>query len=264
MNEEFCKAKHVGILVSLALFMAIVAMASYATLNFEKVDFINPTPATISVSGEGEVLAVPDIGQFSFSVTAKADGASEAQELSGTKINDIYTYLLEQGIEEKDIKTQNYNLYPKWDYVEKICEFGVRCGSERVQDGFEVSQTVSVKIRDTKTSGAVISGVGERGATNISGLNFTIDDTDLLKEEARAMAIEDAKAKADTLAEQLGVKIVRLASYNENGGGYYEKSYDTRAMSLGMAEDEGGFGGAEMPVGEESTKVIVNVTFEVK
>ena len=70
----------------------------------EKVDFINPTPATISVAGEGEVLAVPDIGEFSFSVEASADDVTVAQEESGTKVNAILAYLAEQGIAETDIK----------------------------------------------------------------------------------------------------------------------------------------------------------------
>jgi len=244
--------------------MAIIAMASYATLNFYKVDFLNPTPATISVSGEGEVMAVPDVGQFSFAVKAEAEDAATAQEESGLKINEIISYLKEQGIEDKDIKTQNYNLYPTYRYEDKICPVGTYCPRERVEDGFEVSQTVQVKVRNTDDSGKIIAGVGERGATNISGLNFVIDDTDVLRTEAREKAIADAKEKAERLAEQLGVRITRLASYYEDGGSYYEPyKMETRAVSLDMAE-EAGFGGATMPVGEESTTVRVNVTFEVK
>lgn len=265
MNEGFFNTKQMRLLGGLTLLMALIAMGSYATLNFEKVGFLNPVPATISVSGEGEVFAPADIGQFSFSVNAEGESASEAQEESGTKINDIIAYLKEQGIEDKDIKTQNYNLYPKWRYEERVCAFNSYCPpGERVQDGFEATQSVTVRVRDTKMAGAIVAGVGERGATNISGLNFTIDDVETLREEARALAIEDAKTKAQVLAEQLGVSVVRLASYYENGGGYPEPYYfEAKAMAMDSAE-EGGFGGAEMPVGENSTKVTVNVTYEVR
>lgn len=264
MKEGFFEAKPMRVLGALALFMVVVALGSYATLNFEKVDFLNPVPATISVSGEGEVLAVPDVGQFSFSVNAEGEDAAEAQELSGTKVNEILAYLKEQGVEDKDVKTQNYNLYPKWRYEQRVCPSNLYCPpGERVKDGFEVSQTVTVKIRETDTSGAIVAGVGERGATNISGLNFTVDDTDSLKEEARKLAIEDAKAKAEILADQLGVRIIRLASYNEGGGNYRQPYYEAKAMSLDFAEDES-FGGAEMPVGENSTNVTVNIIYEVK
>jgi len=168
-----------------------------------------------------------------------------------------------EGIEEKDIKTQNYNLYPKWRWEERVCPAGSYCPGEQVQDGFEVSQTVTVKVRETSRSGEIISGVGERGATNISNLSFTVDDTDKLRGEAREMAITDAKEKADKLAEQLGVEIVRITGYYENGGGFYEPYYEARAMNLDAAE-EAGFGGAKMPVGEQETMVTVNVTYEVK
>ena len=130
-------------------------------------------------------------------------------------------------------------------------------------DGFEVTQTVSVKVRQTDEAGGIIAGVGERGATNISSLNFTIDDTDELTAEARAAAITDAQEKAQVLAKQLGVQIMRLANYSEAGGGY-QPYYNDRAMSLDGDATEEAFGGAKMPVGEESTKVQVNLTYEVK
>jgi len=263
MEGGFFNTMQMRILGGLAILMFMITMASYATLNFEKVEFLNPAPATISVSGEGEALAVPDIGQFSFSVNAEGTGAAEAQEESGTKINAILAYLKEQGIEDKDIKTQNYNLREKWKYEQRICPVGSYCPGERVKDGFEVTQTVSVKLRDTDMSGTVIAGIGELGATNISSLNFTVDDMDALRAEARAAAIEDAKKKAAVLAEQLNVRVVRLVAFNESGGYYQPKYMDTRMMAMEMAEDEG-FGGADMPVGEESTTVRVDVVYEVR
>jgi uncharacterized protein YggE len=95
-------------------------------------------------------LAVPDVGQFSFSVMAEGPDATVAQEKSGVKINDIVKYLKEQGIEEKDIKTLGYNLSPKWRYEEKPCPFGSYCPpGEQIQDGFEVSQTIYSKKFET-------------------------------------------------------------------------------------------------------------------
>ena len=259
---EYFKTAPMRILGSLLLFMALIALGSYAKLNFAKIEFINPSPATISVSGEGEVLAVPDIGQFSFSVNAEGDDAAKAQEESGTKINAILAYLKELSIEDKDVKTQNYNLYPKWRYEERLCLTNSYCPpGDRVQDGFEVSQTVSVKVRDTKTAGVIIAGVGDKGATNISNLNFTIDDVDALRAEAREAAIKDAEEKAGLLADQLGVQVVRLINYNEGGG--YQSYAETRTMSFDSAK-EVGFGGPELPVGEQSTKVQVTITYEVR
>lgn len=261
--EGFFQNYQARVLGLLTLLMLIIALGSYAIVNFEMIDSIDQNPATISVSGEGEVLAVPDIGQFSFAVTAEADTASEAQEASGTKINAILTYLSEQGIAERDIKTQNYNLFPKWRYEQAFCVANSYCPpGEQIQDGFEVSQTVSVKVRKTDEAGAIIAGVGERGATNISSLNFTVDDVEALRTQARAAAIEDAQVKAKILADQLGVRLVELVSFYEEGG-YPEPYYkESQVMTFDSAEES--FGGAGLPVGEDSTKVRVNVTYKIK
>lgn len=263
MESGLFNSKCGQFLGSLTLVAAICALGSYALLNLQKSDFINPMPATISVTGEGEVLAVPDIGQFSFSVEAEGVDAAEAQEASGTKINAIISYLQEFGVAEKDIKTQNYNLYPKWRYEEQVCPVGTFCRGERVQDGFSVSQSVMVKVRDTEQAGEIISGVGELGATNISSLAFTTDDTDVLKAQARTLAIEDAKEKAQILATDLGVELLQISSYYEENN-YYEPYYDTRMMAMedGMGGAE--FGGPELPMGENSTTVRVNLTYQVQ
>ncbi len=259
--ESFFSIKHNRLLGTAVLAMAALALVSYAILNFRMTTTMYPMPTNISVTGEGDATAVPNVGQFSFSVSAEGATASEAQELSGTKINDILAYLKEQGVEEKDIKTQNYNLYPRYRYEERMCAFGSYCPpGEQIQDGFTVSQTVEVKVRDTAKSGALIAGVGEKGATDISGLNFIVDDTSAVKAEARSKAIADAKAKAEKLASDLGVDLVRITSYYENEGYYAEPYY----AKMEMSADSSGFGGAEMPVGENSTKVQVNISYEVK
>lgn len=262
MQGEFWQSRPMRMMTALALLMVIIALGSYASLNFEKVLYVNPTVATVSVSGTGEVLAIPDIGQFSFSVEAKDEEAVTAQELSGTKINDIIAYLKEQGIEEKDIKTQNYNLYPQWRWETEICPAGSYCPGRQVQDGFLVTQTISVKVRETDKAGALIAGVGERGATNISNLNFTIDDLEMVKAEARAKAIADAKTKAAELANQLGVRIVRLVSYYEQEG--YYAPYAVKGLGGMEAQDEAQFLAPDLPTGEESTKVQINLTYEIK
>lgn len=250
---------------ALAVFMGLVALGSYSALNFEKMQHLELSPATISVTGEGEVFAVPDVGEFTFSVRAEASDAMTAQEESGTKINSIVAFLKESGVAEADIKTVNYNLFPKYRYEERVCAIGLYCPpGERIQDGFEVTQSIQVKVRATDDASAIITGVGTREATDISGLNFVVDDTDVLKAEARKVAIKDAEAKAYQLAADLGVRIVRLAGYSENGGNYPQPMYDqVRTMSFDAAE-ESAFGGAELPMGEEQTVVQVTVVYEVE
>jgi hypothetical protein len=260
MNNYF-SAGYAKFLLSLTLLSAVVALLSYAQAVMEEQ---RPHEATISVSGDGEVFMVPDIGQFSFSVTANGESAAAAQEASGNKINAIMAYLREQGIEERDIKTRNYNLFPRYRWEERMCPVGSFCPpGERVSDGFEVTQTITVKVRETDGAGTIIAGVGERGATNISSLSFTIEDVDAVQAEARALAIADAQAQAVLLAEQLGVRLGRIVSFYEHGG--WAQPYYDRSMSLeATALDGAGFGGAELPLGEENTRVSVEIVYEIE
>lgn len=262
--NTFFDSMQMRILGALVLLMVMITLASYASLNFQKMRYVDPMPTTISVTGEGEMLAIPDIGRFSFSVSAEGDDAATAQTISGKKMNDALAFLREQGIEDKDIKVEYYNLYPKYHWEERVCAAGSYCPpGEQVQDGFEVSQQVAVKVRDTNKAPVVITGIGERGATNISGLEFTVDDTDALRAEARAKAIFDAQEKAKVLAKQLGVRLIRITAFYE-GGDMPDMYYKTAPMAMDMASEEEHYQGAELPVGEESTKVNVNVTYEIR
>jgi uncharacterized protein YggE len=266
MGPTFFSEKSNRILGSLALLMTIFALGMYSQYTWKQAEYLYSGPAMISVSGEGEVTAVPDVGEFSFSVNADAEEAATAQKEVADTINAIVAYLKENGVEEKDIKTEYYNLYPKYRYEERVCAFGMSyCPpGEQVQDGFTVSQSIRVKVRTLDTAGDLIAGAGERGATNLSGLNFTIDDESALKAEARESAIADAKAKAQVLADQLGVRLVRMTGYNENEGynpyPYYGMGGDMMARSA-VAEESAAI---DVPAGENIIKSQVTITYEVR
>lgn len=218
-------------------------------------------PTTISVSGTSDVVAIPDIAQFSFSVRAEGDTASVAQESSAESINSIMSFLDENGIDEKDIKTERYNLFPKYRYEQRPCTVNFCPPGESVQDGFEVSQTIKVKVRDTKNAGTLLSGVGELGATDISGLSFSVDDTDKLKQQAREEAISKAKEQAQKLADALGVDLGRMVSYYEEDPAstpyYYGMGGDMMAKSEAAVTPS-------IPTGESTVTSKVNLVYEIK
>jgi len=218
---------------------------------------------TIVVSGEGEVFAVPDIATFSLSVIEEAKEVEDAQTEATRKANEIIAYLKSVGVEERDIKTTNYNVYPRYEYRETSGSGIVRPGGERVLVGFEVSQSLTVKVRDTEKAGEILSGVGARGVSDISGLSFTIDDEDELKAEAREMAINDAKEKAEALARDLGVDLIRIVGFNE-GGDYYPMPLYARAESLTFDSAGGGAVAPDLPVGENKIISNVTITYEIR
>jgi uncharacterized protein YggE len=212
-NQSFLSLWYVQALLALILVAVLTSLFAYTKLTLREAKYGQYGMTSITVRGEGEVMARPDIGAFNFSVTAEADDAASAQTDSADKTNAILAYLEESGVEEKDIKSSGYSLNPKYTYETQVCASNMYCPpGDPVIDGYTVTQTIEVKVRDLDKAGDLISGTGERGATNISGLNFTIDDESTLKAEAREAAIADAKEKAAVLADELGVRLVRIMS----------------------------------------------------
>ncbi len=263
MNGTFFSSTYNRVLGTLALVGLVAALGAYAYYTLKQAEYLYMGPTTISVVGEGEVLKVPDIGQFTFTVTASAPDATAAQNDAAKRNNDIIAYLKEQGLEDRYIKTEQYSLNPKYRWEERPCVFGQICPlGEQVEDGFEVSQTVSVKVKDLAKAGDLITGVGERGATNLSGLNFTIEDEESLKAQARALAIENAKEQSEELAKQLGVRLVRMTGYYEESGSPMPyASARPVAMDAMAAKAEVA---PVLPTGEQSTISRVSLTFQVE
>ncbi|MEK7613400.1 MAG: SIMPL domain-containing protein [Patescibacteria group bacterium] len=217
----------------------------------------------ITVEGVGKVTAIPDIARVSFSVNEEADTAADAQEMAAEKINAALDLLKgELGIEEKDIKTTSYNISPKYSYP-RPCYSGFcpEIQYEQTIIGYTASQSIEVKIRDTKTVGDVLVALGGVGIENLSGPSFTIDDPEALKAEAREEAIEQARTKAKELAKDLNVRLVRVTGFWENTGGYYP--YAEKAYGLGgdMAVSSVA---PELPLGESEVQVNVSVTYEIR
>lgn len=260
--------RYMRIIVATLGVMAILAVAGAVAHMLNLISY-EPSYTTINVEGVAEVTAVPDIGSFRFTVEAEADDVAQAQKLSGEKINDIMGYLKEEGgVDEKDIKTTGYNAQPRYEYRRENCTTGFGCDSERVLMGYTVTQNVQVKVRDTEKAGELIGGVGGRGATNMSGLSFEVDDLEALKEEARLLATADAKEKAERLADELDVRLGDVMNFHDGGNGYPMPSMlESRVLMMddayGGDMEEKAFA-PEIAVGEDTITARVTITYQIK
>lgn len=216
---------------------------------------------TISVSGYGESYSTPDIATFTYSVVSERPTVAAAQADATSKANATLAYLKEAGVDEKDIQTSNYAISPQYDWVQEACAAGVCPGGRQILRGYEVRQSTTVKVRDTGKAGELLSGIGARGATEVSGLSFTFDNPLQGQLEARERAIADAKTKANELATQLGVSIVRVVSFNESSGGV-EPLYRGFDMAVGGAGE--GKAAPEISVGQNKVTSSVTVTYEIR
>lgn len=221
---------------------------------------------TISVSGEGEVFAVPDTAEINFSVRNEAKNLADAQKVVSDKTAQILSMLAQQGIEEKDIKTQSYTSYPKYDYGnnEVVC-MSIGCPTPRpstpVIVGYEVSQTVTVKVRDTEKVSAVLEGLAKIGVSDMNGPQFTIADEDALVAQARKIAIDDAKAKAKTLAKDLDVRLVEIVSFTDDGSNPYPMYYAKAGMADGATMESSAL---ELPKGENKISSRITITYKIR
>ena len=207
---------------------------------------------TINVSGQGKVFAKPDIGQVDLSVVTQADTVVKAVAENNDKINKINQAMKELGIKEDDLKTAAYNINPNYQYT----------SGKSVIIGYEISQTLQVKIRDLSKTGQILEKSAGLGANQVGSLVFTIDDSSKIKDEARKKAIDEAKIKAKELENSLGIKLGRIIGLNE----YAVDQAGQVSYGIGGAEGKGG-GGVPVPAiqpGQNEIVINVDLTYEIK
>lgn len=262
MGDTTMRRLLIAIAVALVAFLGVKAFGEFMQLHYIGAG-INPTNI-ISVSGYGEAVAVPDIAMFTFSVVSEQSTVAAAQDDATAKANAITTYLKDSGVAERDIQTSDYSVYPQYDYKQVQC-ISYPCPSQQVLRGYQVRQATTVKVRDTDKAGDLLTGVGSKGATEVSGLTFTFDNPDTVEAEARDKAIADAKTKAEDLARALGVKLVRVVSFNESGNGY-PVPYYARDMAFGMggAESSVALKAPEISTGENKVTSSVSISYEIR
>jgi uncharacterized protein len=268
-NGERLRLAVLVVVILLAVFLGAQTLKAFMEMRYVGAGL--HATNTINISGYGEAFGAPDIATFSFTVSSEKSTVAAAQADATTKINEITKYLKDQGIAEKDIRTTDYSVYPQYDYSQSVCpassvgEAYYCPPGKQVLKGYQVRQTTNIKVRNMEKAGDLLTGVGGKGATEVSGLSFTFDDPNKLQNEAREEAIADAKEKANLLAKQLGVSIVRVISYNDNG--HYPEPYYARDMAYGM----GGANEAalkvtapQLSIGENKVTSNVSITYEIR
>lgn len=253
------KMRFYRIIKFVLLAFLIAVGVSYLTETIR--DQSNRPENTISFSGHGEVTAVPDIANVYFTITKEAKTVKEAQALVAEIEKNSLVFLKDNNVLEKDIKTANASFSPKYEYKSLICnQYSCPPGGNSVIIGYTATENITVKVRNTDDVGKIMQGLGTLGVSDLSGPNFSIDNEDGLKAEARKAAILDAKAKAIVLAKDLGVRLGKITSFSESG------NYPTPMYAKGMMADSVSSSSvpAEIPKGENTISSDVSITYEIK
>ena len=202
----------------------------------------------ITVSGEGRVAGTPDTLTLTIGINLTRDTVSQATDDAARLATELIDALKAEGIEEADIQTANYSIYPEYDYR----------NDNRRLIGYRVSNDVRVKIRDLDRAGEIIDSAGTQGGNEVvvQGLGFSLEDNELLVVAAREAAWKDAQGKAEQLARLAGVTLGTPTAISESF------SAPPPIQRLAYAEDAAA-GGFSTPIqaGELDVSVNIQVTF---
>lgn len=232
----------------------IFALALAATAAFPAMSVAadNPPPRIV-VMGEGEATVAPDMALLSLSVMREAPSARDALTANNEAMAAVIAAMKELGIEPRDLQTSGIQISPRYDYINKPD------GTQEAKlAAYQVTNTISIRVRDLAKTGEAIDKAVSLGVNQGGGISFVNDDPAATITEARKRAVQDAMAKAKTLAEAAGVQIGSILEISE-------QSYSPAPapfMYKALPEDAA----AAVPVeaGENAYKIQVNVTFELK
>ncbi len=279
----------VGMLTLFLLVQTISAIKAYPTVGEGGT---NGVQNTISVSGEADLDVSPDITTFSWSVNTDGKTVEEAQSKAADISNKAIDFLRTNGVKDADIKTIGLQTDTKYDNRYVPCPTVIYnttvvaptmapasapnsgsasgakmlppCGSESVPTGFTTYESVQVKVRDIdknpSKAGELVAGLAKLGA-KVSNPESTVENPDAFRNKVREEAIVKARAQADILAQNLGVKLVRVTSFNEDGAYAAPRAYGMGAMAKSSAMDATV---PEISAGTNTINSSVTITYEIR
>lgn len=204
----------------------------------------------LTVSGQGEVRVAPNQAMLSAGVVTTARTAASALADNSKAMNEVFATLKRAGIAEKDMQTSNFSVQP---------QYATDKNGNTLQNitGYQVSNTVNVRVDDLSKVGPTLDALVSSGANSVGDIAFTIKDPKPLMAQARAVAVADAIARAQTLARAAGVTLGPIISINESGYSEPQPMYRMAAMAAAPAP-------TPIAAGEESVTAGVSVTWSIR
>ncbi|MEK7576193.1 MAG: SIMPL domain-containing protein [Patescibacteria group bacterium] len=255
-------------LVFLVLATLILFLTASAKNAFERGGKDPLAKNTITVSAESKKLVVPDTAQASFTIRKENASLVTARDEASKASNKVIEYLKGQSVDEKDIKSTSYNMYPQEVYDSRPCVLSsgsqTICPPRKTTKTYVIEQTFDVKIKNLDKAGDIIAGVSNVGVNQVGSLQFTVNDEtrERLQKEARDEAIKKARENAKVLAGSLGVSLGDLASFNEGGSSPYP-IYFGKGGGVAMDSVAGSPAPAITP-GQNEIVSTVSLTYEIR
>lgn len=222
-------------------------------LNIHQLQLIRGDSQLLSVSATAKTESVQDIAIVTIGVVSEGVTAQAVKDQSSNKMNQVISFIKQSGIEDKDIKTSQFNISPKYNYTNQ----------QQTLVGYQANQTITVKVRkidkSTKQLETLVDGAVMHGANQIQGIDFSFEDSDGLVQNAQKLAIDKAKANALQISKDAGLRLGRIinvitsASGNPNPGPMFMRS----DMALAKSSTP------QIELGSQEVLATVTVLFEI-
>jgi len=203
----------------------------------------------LSVSAQAEAKRVPDVATLSAGVVTQAADANTALRQNAEQMSRVVAAIKAAGIAERDVQTSGISVHPQYRYAEN---------QPPAITGYQASNTVNLKVREIGKLGRVLDALVAQGANQVNGPSFEIDKPEPAYDEARRAALNKAKARAAMYADALDLRVRRIVSINEGGGGFHPP-----IPMMAMAKDERMQADTPVSPGENTLSVSLDVVFEL-
>ncbi len=211
---------------------------------------------TLSLTGQAEVKSAPDIAVISAGVVSTATTAREALTVNNKSMASVLQTIEAAGVAKKDIQTSNFSVQPRYQHAK-------RSGSGEQPPprivGYTVSNTVTVIVRELSGLGEALDAVVSSGVNQMNGLSFSIAEPAPLRNQARKLAVAEARQRAELYAGAAGVSLGRILSISEAGGLLPPQPVSRRAAFESAAA-------SAVPIaqGQQSIQMQVNIVWEIE
>jgi hypothetical protein len=238
------------------IIVGAVLLAGVVTLAILRDRLVDQQYRSVTIMGQGKVTYNPDLAIVTLGVQIdKVTKPEEALSRLNTKVDSIIKAIKSLNIKDENIQTQNYSLYPQYDYKDNVSTVS----------GYNANQQLVIKVvdydKDPNKLNQVIAAASKAGVNQINSLIFDASNFNDLKQEARVKAISDAKDKSVILAATAGVKLKKIVGWYENF---------ISPVAAYQEYGKGGLGGgtaaasAEIPAGSREIIVEVGVNYNIK
>lgn len=259
MLVEILRKVIAPIIVILFFFLALFAYTRLAgPIPFDISSVTTSKSDAFSVTGEGKIEAKPDSATVRLGVVASGNTSEQTKTAMNTNINKVINIIKSLGVDESQIKTDNFNIYPTYKDVGPLRTIDPATDQDQIS-GYTGNTNLTIAVDSVELANKVLDAGVNAGANQVGGVDFQVKDKTAALNKAREMAVADAKRKAEDAAKIAGFKLGKVINYSEGGSGGYP------VPMFAKAEDaRGGGAPTEIQPGTNEIAVTVTLSYEIR